>query len=189
MTKHSITAALLLLLLLLLATTLPLPVTAESPRLRSSDCTEDGCLVDPHAGEWFELEAKKQTGCIHVKKAVARAERNLILGECGSDPENAWRYNNGMFHSKLDDNMCIQAGRKETVSRGRKMRLFPCDELNDNQKFYHFESSGHIKLQSNQDLCIEFEGRNANINSDVIVLKTCIDAVDGWIKTKLSSSG
>lgn len=160
-------------------------VKAEVPRMRANDCGEAGCITDPHAGEWFELGAKKQSGCLVVHKAKAREERQLVLAKCGEDAENIWRYNNGLFHSRLNDTMCMQAGRKPKASSGRRMRLFPCDRQNPNQVFQYFQTTGHITLQSDRTLCIEFEGRKAQVD-DAIVLKTCEDAVDGWTRTYLN---
>jgi hypothetical protein len=159
-------------------------VTAQEPPLISDECGEDGCEteMDAHEGQWFELSARRQTGCIVVKESKVRAQRQLILGKCG-DVKNAWRYNNGQFHSRLDDTMCMQAGRKPDPEGGRKMRLFSCDENKELQEFFHYEMTGHIKLKSNEKLCVEFEGKNANIDTDHIVLKECEDTVDGWTKT------
>lgn len=156
--------------------------------LATSDCGTDGCETETniHEGEWFELSARKQSGCIVVKNAKVRAERQLILGECG-DIKNAWRFNNGLFHSRLDDRMCMQAGKQPGPMGGRKIRLFPCDTSKELQEFFHYDLTGHIKLKSNENLCIEFQGHNANINEDNIVLKKCEDAVDGW--TKVFESG
>lgn len=159
---------------------------AQPPsQLENGSCDgQVGCksTTDDPIDEWFELSARTQSGCLVVKKSNVRAEQQLILGDCGVDATNTWRYNNGLFHSKLNDQFCIHVGRGKDPEHGRKMRLFPCDETNDLQQFYHFESTGHIKLKSNENLCVEFHGKNANIGEDDIILKKCEKSVDGWDK-------
>jgi len=174
-----------LLQVVLFAAFLNLSIMAgdELPPLTTNDCGKDGCETetDAHKGQWFELSAWKQEGCIVVKESKVRAERRLALGKCG-DVKNAWRYNNGMYHNRLDDRMCMQAGKKSDPKGGHKVRLFPCDPDHDLQQFFEYEMTGHIKLKSDEKLCIEFEGDTANIDDDDIVLKKCKDAVDGWTR-------
>lgn len=162
---------------------------ASSPL--DQDCDgEEGCIqtesivvaaADEYVGEWFELSAREQTGCLVVEKSDARHEQKLILGDCGVDASTTWRYNNGLFHTKLNDDFCIQVGRGEkSPDPGRKMRLAPCDATNDLQQFYQFEMTGHIQLKTNDKLCVEYHGKNANVNEDDIILKKCKSSVDGW---------
>lgn len=162
---------------------------ASSPLDPNCKGEEDGCntqtktitTADDHSGEWFELSAREQTGCLVVKQSNVRAEQALILGDCGVDVNNTWRYNNGLFHTKLNDRYCIQVGRGEQGPEpSRKMRLALCDATNDLQQFYHFELSGHIQLKTNDKLCVEYHGKTANVNEDDIILKKCQSSVDGW---------
>lgn len=170
-------------------------VDAQASSPLDQDCDgEEGCTqtesitaADDYTGEWFELSAREQTGCLVVKKSNVRAEQILILGDCGVDASNTWRYNNGLFHTKLNDRFCIQVGRREQDPEpSRKMRLAPCDATNDMQQFYQFELTGHIQLKTNDKLCVEYHGKVANVNEDDIVLKKCKSSVDGWDRNVLT---
>lgn len=158
-----------------------IPPTEEPSQNPSSSPTSDQSL--------FELAALiKPTGCLIVRYADASEDQKLKFGECG-DLDNAWRYDNGLFRSELDRDMCMQAGRGGEPEHGKKMRLFPCDMDNDLQQFDFSETLGTIKLKSYDLLCVEFRGTHANVGDDPIILKNCTRSVSGWTREFIYSSG
>jgi hypothetical protein len=137
-------------------------------------------ISDPAAGP--------DSGCVTVNHSNAKEKQKLSLQECKDDnnDDQYWRYDEDtkLFHTRLNDEMCMQAGLGGTPGHGTKLRLFPCDgaEYEDLRKFDYTPSGGTIKLE-NTDLCVIFRGIHSNFG-DPIVLKPC-SASEGqksWIE-------
>jgi len=123
------------------------------------------------------------TACLIVKDSDARDDKKLILGDCGL-PNQAWRRDaDGLWHTKLNEDYCMQAGRGGKVGHGTKMRLFKCDNGEKRQQFVGPDGGiGGIKFKDPDydDFCVEFRGNTPNINVDPIIVKTCDVSVAGW---------
>jgi len=65
--------------------------------------------------------------------------------------DNAWRYEEELFRSRLNKKMCKQGG---DVEHGIKMRLFPCEITNGLQHFVHTGATGIIQLKSILLVCV-----------------------------------
>lgn len=140
---------------------------------------------DPLALDYFQLftDGPAVTGCLIVEDSRPRADQKLILGECDLSGQE-WRLDDdSLYHTKLDDGMCMQAGRGGTPVHGTKLRIFPCDKANNLQ---HFEGpisetyTGGIRLKNYPKLCVDWRGVNANINQDPIIVKDCNNVNGGW---------
>lgn len=119
------------------------------------------------------------SACIEVRNGNPRDDQKLILGDCES-PGGGWRFDSeGLVHTELDDDQCMQAGRDGPARDGEKIRMFRCDASNDLQKFV-FINGGGIRPQVDQDLCVVWHGTHANVGRDLIILKEC-DKVDDRI--------
>lgn len=126
-------------------------------------------------------------GCIGLNKGSVKPRNKLKLLKCVSDNDAIqWRVDElGRFHSKVDDDACMQAdGSSRKLKDGMKLRIYPCSD-SEFQKFdYNFETAGPIKPVSSPDLCVVRRGVNANIGSDPIILKKCSvldeDRALGW---------
>jgi hypothetical protein len=120
----------------------------------------------------FENAIPYLSGCLTVVGSNPIEKQRLLLGSCGA-PSQAWRYDfvTKLYHSKLNDDMCMQAGLGGRPGRG-KMRLFKCDEDEALQKFKSAEA-GHAIGLVDTDFCVSFSGNKADVNVDPIVLKPC----------------
>jgi hypothetical protein len=122
-------------------------------------------------------DAYPESGCLVVKNENPRNDQPLILGNC--DFNHNWRYDSdGLFHTELDDDKCMQAGRGGTPRRGTKMRLFDCDKNDELQQFDYNQID--IKLRSNDDLCVGFRGDTSNVDDDPLLLKPCDKNGNNW---------
>lgn len=145
------------------------------------------CSSDP-IEEYFTLDIIGG-GCIGLDQGSARQGNKLKLLECVSDNDAIqWSIDEDIrFHSKVDADMCMQAGHGNSVNDGTKMRIYPCS----NSEFQKFDDSfisggpfGPIKLESEPGLCVVPRGVNRNIGVDPIILKECNgleeDRAIGW---------
>lgn len=82
------------------------------------------------------------------------------------------------FSSGLGTSMCAQAGLGGFVDHGAKLRLMPCKESEELQKF-EWEDETPIKLASNDDLCVEWRGLSMSVGVDPALMKLC-DLFEGW---------
>ena len=125
------------------------------------------------------------TSCLIVKNSQARNDQELILGNCDI-PNQAWFLDkDGLYHTELDNDFCMQAGRGGgNIQQGTKMRLFQCDKDNKRQQFVGPQSIGTIKLKDPEydHLCLEFRGVKPNVKVDPIILKKCDNVIGGWSK-------
>jgi hypothetical protein len=131
---------------------------------------------------YFQLvsdDASPESGCLIVVRSNPRPRQKLLLGSCDL-PDQGWRYDSDtkLFHTMLKDDMCMQAGLGGTPGHGTKMRLFPCDEDEELQKF---DYGNTIELVG-ANLCVIFQGIHSNVNVDEIKLKPCdiSDGQDDW---------
>jgi hypothetical protein len=121
-------------------------------------------------------------GCIQTNNDSIEKFTKVIIGECSAS--SAWSVfeaNGGkMFRSGLDTSMCLQAGLGGVVKHGTMLRLMPCDENEELQKF-EWDDETPIKLVSIDNLCLEWRGLNVNVGTDPIVMKSCEHLVfEGW---------
>jgi len=119
------------------------------------------------------------SACLIVKDSIPHDDQKLILGDCDL-PNQAWFLDSdGLYHTKLDDNYCMQAGRTGKLKHGVNMRLFKC---NKSKKSQQFQGVGviHLKDPAYSDLYVEFRGAHPNVNVDPIILKDNDAAHAGW---------
>lgn len=148
-------------------------------------------MMSPFAS--FKLESANG-GCIGLDEGLAEDGNEVILVDCESVRSDLiWSIDTlGFLHSTIDEDYCLTAfnGRR---SRDIKLRLYPCtdvesieSQLFDMFEFYDSGDSGQIRLFD--DLCAVYQGINANIGTDSIVMKDC-DSVDydrsNWIAQDL----
>ena len=116
-----------------------------------------------------------ENACIKVKDGSAAEGQALILGDCEQGTNDGWRLDSArLFHSQLDDTMCIQAGRGRTARNGNVLRLFPCDATRKNQRFVYLRGIG-IRPLFRQNLCVVWKGGLPEIDTDEILLNFCQD--------------
>jgi hypothetical protein len=131
--------------------------------------------------DYFELVSDDAlpylSGCLIVVGSNPIEKQKLLLGKCGGKNQ-AWRYDaiNQQFHTKLNDDMCMQAGLGGTPGRGSKMRLFECDK---DEPLQRFEYGNALRLVDTE-LCVGFLGNTPNVNEDPIVLKPCEHGGNEW---------
>jgi len=120
-----------------------------------------------------------RSGCLVVKDENPKPAQPLILGSCKLN--HSWRYDrNGLFHSALDDDMCLQAGTKKNaqIKVGSGLRLYPCDKNNKKQQFDY--NNVDIRLRGYDNLCIGYRGANGDVGVDPIVLRKCKTEGTNW---------
>jgi len=122
-------------------------------------------------------DAYPESGCMVVKGEKAKAGQSIILGNPGLN--HKWRYDSdGLFHSALDDTMCMQAGHRRPAGHGTKMRLYPCDKTNPLQWFS--KDGVDIELQNSAKLCVGFRGDKSHVDVDPLILKDCDKVGNNW---------
>ena len=141
--------------------------------------------VSGEGPDYFQLytDGPAVTGCLIVTVSKPRADQKLKLGNCDL-PDQEWRLDTDfLYHTKLNDSMCMQAGRGGTPVHGTKLRIFPCDKNNTLQLFEGPLSQtflGAIRLKNYPNLCVDWRGVNADINQDPIIIKDCKNKNGGW---------
>ena len=131
----------------------------------------------PYVQFYSDPPPPQDVGCLIVRNSIAVNDNKLILGDCGL-PSQAWRYDDGLFRTKLDDNMCMQAGRGGEPKHGMMVRVFACDKDNKLQKF-DYDGKGIIKL-ANTNFCVVYRGVTSNVNEDNIILRDCARGIINW---------
>jgi len=130
--------------------------------------------------DYFMIESH---GCIEPKKNKVSSGNGLVLGEC-SNPMNSWRIEEVagklIFHSRRDDDKCLQATHSGVVIDGAKLRIYPCNSGNVLQHFVWVGGDPEtspvnlpIKPVVNQDLCVVNRGSHDDFNVDPIIFKDC----------------
>jgi len=132
-------------------------------------------IKDEGHDDYFGLnnDSSENGGCLVIKDENPVSGQPLILGNC--DLNHDWRYDShGLFHSALDDDMCMQLGRNnEQIKLGTAMRLYPCDQNNQKQQFDYNRID--IRPRGYNNMCIGFRGNTGNVDVDPIVLRHCKD--------------
>lgn len=149
-------------------------------RLRRLDSDEDS---------YGNIQSDSGTsGCIEVKDDDPRDDQKLIFGDC-EGAKSGWKFdtgagnptegrsNPGMFHTELDPDMCMQAGRHGPVKEGEFGRLKRCNESEKLQKFIYINGGG-IRPDSDHSLCLVWRGVNGDVNVDPLIFKKCDDVED-----------
>lgn len=137
-----------------------------------SDEVSYGMIYSDDYDAYFDDPDAPTNACIDVKDDDPRDDQKLILGFCRS----GWRFDdNGLVHSELDDDQCMQAGRHGKVNDGEFVRMMKCDPSNELQKFYWINGGG-IRPQTDTSLCIVWRGVHAHVGVDPIIFKDCIVA-------------
>jgi hypothetical protein len=127
-------------------------------------------------------------GCIKVRNQNPRDDQKLLFDEC-DDQTGKWRFDaDGLIHSSLDDDKCIQAGRNGPVKDGERARMFGCDSNNKLQMFIYDGSRGGILSKSYPKFCMVWQGVNGNLGKDYIIFKEC-DKVEPRGRGFYSGSG
>jgi Ricin-type beta-trefoil lectin domain len=147
------------------------------------------CTIPGAKGEWEAVAHQRKLdvvglcnddvtgGCLVVAGENPQPGTFLILGNSGLN--HGWRYDNyGLFHTDLDDKMCMQAGRKTPAVAGAPMRLYPCDYNNPLQQFVydHYD----IELKGYKGLCVGFHGKTGEVDKDRLILKDCDKKGNNW---------
>jgi hypothetical protein len=132
-------------------------------------------------------------GMVQPTSRTMRNGQKLILSS-DQECDIGWRLETSgaakLFHTSEDPSLCLQAGRRgediDALISGTKMRIYPCDEGNDLQRFIWGNGgcNGAIKPEGRDDLCMTWRGVVANLDSDPIILVEC-DKLDkkraaGW---------
>jgi hypothetical protein len=135
---------------------------------------------------YFQLwaDVPDVTACLIVKDSKARKGQKLILGDCNLS-DQAWRLDgDGLYHTKLDSEYCMQAGRGgKKIKPGTRIRLFKCDKDKNRQQFRGpGDGIGTILLKDTDYdyLLVEFRGETPNVNVDPIIMKKRGASVAGW---------
>lgn len=155
----------------------------------------------PHYGriQSQDILDKGPSACIRVPNDSNQTIGTLlVLGNCRNRTDG-WRLDmQGMIHSELDEDLCIQAGHTEeeedssvlpTVSdstsnsnsnamkahEGARLRLEECSIHQPLQRFAYNPHFGWTALHSasNRDLCVTWEGETPDIGTDTLVLAPC----------------
>lgn len=145
--------------------------------LRRLDSNEDayGWIVSDDYDEYLDDPNAPTSACIQVRNDSPRNNQKLVLGDCSGD-KIGWRFDSdGLVHTELDDDWCIQAGKRGPVKDGELARLKKCNPNEKLQKFVWINGGG-IRPQSNDKLCLVWRGVKPNVGVDPIIFKNCVDA-------------
>ena len=106
--------------------------------------------------------------CMRVRGNSAKQGDRIVWDHCdyGEKP-GLWRMDtNGLLHSRLDDEMCMEA---EDDESGAAIRLEPCDSFDSKQRFEFDGEDEPIYLKSKPHLFLQPQGNN-NDTGDPVVL-------------------
>ena len=145
-------------------------------------CPEEQPPCETNGAFQLVSDDASSKACAIVKSSNAKADQPLILGSCDK-PKQAWKFNatNGLFHSTLNETMCMQAGRGGTPQKGVKMRVFPCNKDNKLQQFAYNQLTINLK---DTNFCVAYRGVTSNVNADPLILKACGAVGDSWSQGK-----
>ena len=135
---------------------------------------------------YYFIPDAEYTGRLGVKDADPMPGKEIVLSDCddplAGDLACVWRIDNmGLFHSALDDTLCMQVGFFGKVVNGARIRLGICDEwgLNDGQVFSWEELEAPIQPTVRPDLCMLYRGAQPHIG-DPIRLVDCSVRQEAW---------
>jgi len=118
-----------------------------------------------------------ESACVQVRNDHVRKNQRLILGDCNG-LKAGWRLDdNGLFHTELDDEWCIQAGKRGQVEDGEFARMRKCNPSKELQQF-EWRNGGGIRPLSNDEFCLVWRGNHADVGIDPLIFKYCDDVED-----------
>lgn len=133
--------------------------------------------------EYWAIYSDDHDGCLEVKNGKARDGQGLIWGDCTGAA--LWRSDGqGRLHTELDDNFCVQAGRKGTPEDRDRLRLYEC---NDGPLQKWTNNAREIMPAANPTLCVTTRGVNYNYG-DPMLLRDC-DKTENDFSGDLPSGG
>lgn len=106
--------------------------------------------------------------CVRVRGNSPTEGDRIVWDHCEYREDAAvWRMDtNGLIHSKLSDEMCMEAADDE---EGAAIRLEPCDSFDSKQRFEFDGEDDPIYLKSKPHLYLQAQG-NSNDSGDPMVL-------------------
>lgn len=161
------------------------------------ECEEDGRFrFDMVEGRrhWQILGGQEcpERSCLMAEYPVSpNTGDKVLINECTSGGLDAWRYEDAgssavLVHNRQHDSLCLQAGVDEDPRDGTELVLYPCDVLNEQQRFVqvydneNYDYQYRMILAEQPDLCVTFRGDNCR-NGDEVVLKDCSsNGVSNW---------
>lgn len=147
-------------------------ITNHQFSLRRLNHDEDG-------GDYILIASDdaETSACVQVRNDHPRKNQRLVLGDCESE-KPGWRLDNdGLFHTELDDDWCLQAGKRGAVKDGEFARMRKCDATETLQEF-EWRNGGGIRPKSNDSLCLVWRGVHPNVGVDPLIFKDCNDVKD-----------
>jgi len=117
------------------------------------------------------LTPKNYNGCMKVN-GNGEDDDEFMLASCDAlDPLQQFIFDGYQVKLALDKSKCIQAGRVNAQpSHGIFMRVFPCETSKVQQQFTWDGPNGALTLVQFPTLAIVFQGVEANVNEDRIII-------------------
>jgi len=142
-----------------------------------SDDVYDYSLIVFDDYDAFNNPNADSIACMRVRNDKLRKNQWVILGSCEGF-KAGWNFDDdGLLHSELDPDWCMQAGRTGLVRDGEYVRMRKCDPDKQLQKFVHIKGGG-IRPFANQELCMVWRGNHADFGEDPMMFKKCDDVED-----------
>ena len=138
--------------------------------------TETGTTADPLGDvdgndSIVTLTPTDYSGCMKVFGADDGAESQVILSTCdASDTSQQFKFVGEQVQLVADPTKCLQAGINPDPESGKYIRVFGCDADEALQKFSWDAPDGALTLVDWPVYAVVFQGTNANVNSDKIIL-------------------
>ena len=156
------------------------------------DCVYPGAPVPtpptatPPVPTAVTLTPKMYEGCMKVN-GNGEDDDDFLLATCdASDPRQHFILDGNLIKIALDETKCAQAGRlNPQPSHGNLLRVFLCDSGNPQQEFTWDAPSGALTLVKFPNLAVVFQGVNANVNKDRIIVgdlgKRAVETRKDWV--------
>jgi len=135
------------------------------------------------------LTPKNYDGCMKVN-GKGEDDDKFMLATCdASDPLQQFIFEGNQVKLALDKSKCIQAGRVNAEpSHGHFIRVFSCDTSKPQQQFSWDAPGGSLTLVQFPTLAVVFQGVEANVNKDCIIIgdlsKGGVAARKDWVTLK-----
>lgn len=141
--------------------------------------------------DYWLFELYGEGGCVQPKGGKTKPGTLVILDEC--DSARAWnvKEKDGVvtFRSRLDADMCLQAGLGGNPKVGTKMRLAKCKAGEYFQQFSWDDFEAPILLSSRDDLCMMWRGVTGNPGVDPMIMTDCTKSPEyEWSGDELEES-
>lgn len=169
----------------------PTTATPEDATTATPEDTTIGVTADPlDIDEDFDsdstvtLTPTEAFGCMKIN-GNGNDDDELYLATCNaSDPKQQFKFVGSQVQLAMDTSKCLQAGRRNTPSQGKYMRVYPCDATNDLQDFTWDRPEGRLYPTQYSDVTVVYQGTTAHVNRDRIIVAN-IDTADvvarqGW---------